>query len=98
MAGGRKTPISRVYCKYLTAIIVCFIVLIQFSSIVLAGRTTPMQAQRAVEGWLMLDPKPLGSGLGHEVEQVITYTDEYDEPIYYVVYLIPSGFVIPICP
>jgi hypothetical protein len=53
VTSGQKTLNFYVYCKYI-AIIVFFI----FPSILLAGQTTPMQAQMAVEGWLSLDPKP----------------------------------------
>ncbi len=56
--------------------------------------TTAQEAEMAVKGWLKIDPQPLGAALGQEVARVETFADEYGEPIYYIVYLEPSGFVI----
>lgn len=52
------------------------------------------QAEKVVKGWLQVDAKPLGTDIGHQVISVETFTDIYEQPIYYVVYLQPSGFVI----
>jgi hypothetical protein len=59
-----------------------------------AGPTTAQQAQKAVAGWLRADPQPLGSALGQQVSRVETFTDQAGDPLYYIVYLEPSGFVI----
>jgi hypothetical protein len=52
------------------------------------------QAEKAVRGWLKLDPKPLGTPLGNQIGQVDAFGDDNGEAIYYVVYLQPAGFVI----
>ncbi|MHC4478431.1 MAG: C10 family peptidase [Planctomycetota bacterium] len=59
-----------------------------------AGPTTAQQAQKAVTGWLRADPQPLGAALGQQVSRVEAFTDEAGDPLYYIVYLEPSGFVI----
>ena len=52
------------------------------------------QAAKVVRGWLRADAQPLGMGLGRKIMKVETFSDDKGRPIYYVVYLQPSGFVI----
>jgi len=75
-------------------ILMAVMILLQLCSSLWAMTTTAYEAEMAVKGWLKLDPKPLGAALGQDVIRVETFTNEYDEPIYYIVYLEPSGFVI----
>jgi hypothetical protein len=75
-------------------ILTAFIILLQLCSSLWAITTTAHEAEMVVKGWLKLDPKPLGAALGEEVIRVETFTDEHGEPVYYIVYLDPSGCVI----
>lgn len=75
---------------FLTAVMI----LLQLCSSLWALTTTASEAEMVVKGWLKIDPQPLGAALGQEVARVETFANEYDEPIYYIVYLEPSGFVI----
>lgn len=59
-----------------------------------ASPTTDNEAEKVVTGWLKTSAMPLGATLGLQVLRVETFNNEYDEPIYYIVYLQPSGFVI----
>jgi len=59
-----------------------------------ARLTTSQQAEKVVTGWLKADARPLGISIGRLVIKVETFTDDQGEPIYYIVYLYPSGFVI----
>jgi hypothetical protein len=59
-----------------------------------AGVTTPQQAQQVVEGWIQSDPQPLETTLGQKVGDVQQFSDAAGQPLYYVVYLNPSGFVV----
>jgi hypothetical protein len=59
-----------------------------------AAPVTSKQAAAAVTGWLSMDPAPLGETLGGSVLRVDTFNDPADNPVYYAVYLEPSGFVI----
>jgi len=59
-----------------------------------AEPTTAYQAEKVVTGWLRADPQPLETALGQQVERVETFTNDSGMPIYYIVYLQPSGFVI----
>jgi parallel beta-helix repeat protein len=52
------------------------------------------RAEAVVKSWLKADPRPMGTILGREILRVETFTNESGEPVYYVVYLSPSGFVI----
>lgn len=60
----------------------------------IAAPTTAEQAQTAVIKWLEADPTPVGAQLGLLVAQATTYPDENGDPVYYVVSLNPTGFVI----
>jgi len=75
---------------FLTAVIL----LLQLCSSLWALTTTAYEAEMAVKGWLKIDPQPLGAALGRDVIRVKTFADEYGEPVYHIVYLEPSGFVI----
>jgi len=59
-----------------------------------ADPTTAFQAEKVVHGWLKVDRRPLDTVLDGQISHVETFTDNEGEPIYYVVYLKPSGFVI----
>ena len=59
-----------------------------------AASTTVTQAENVVRGWLKTDVQPLGVYLGQHVTNIDTFSDANEQPIYYVVYLQPSGFVI----
>ena len=64
------------------------------TGILWAKPTTSLQAQKAVRGWLKASAQPLGAALGQQVTKIETYTDDGGNPLYYIVYLQPSGFVI----
>ena len=61
---------------------------------VCARSITAHQAEKAVSGWLGTDVRPLQTILGRQSRKVQSFADEAGEPVYYVVYLEPSGFVI----
>jgi hypothetical protein len=52
------------------------------------------EAKKAVKGWLKSDPRPFKTLTGLHAGKVDIYTDAGNEPIYYIVNLQPSGFVI----
>jgi hypothetical protein len=52
------------------------------------------KAASAVNGWLRFDHKPLGEPLGARVKNVETFRDKVGAPLYHVVNLEPSGFVV----
>ena len=56
--------------------------------------TTAAQAKDAVIGWLKTDRSPLQTSLGQQVKRAETFSDAAGTPLYYVVYLVPEGFVI----
>jgi hypothetical protein len=59
-----------------------------------ARPVTAEQAEKAVTGWLKADSQPLGTVLAQQTKSVQAFTNEQNEPLYYIVYLQPSGFVI----
>jgi len=72
-----------------------FVALAQFGcSRAWAQLTTAREAELVVTGWLSADPQPLGTKLGRRVANVAAFADDNGEPLYYVVYLLPSGFVV----
>ena len=60
----------------------------------MAAPVAPEAASAAVRGWLKADPHPLGKAMGSAVQRVETFRDKAGDPLYYAVYLAPSGFVI----
>lgn len=61
------------------------------------GHANPVSARdvvTAVRTWLAMDNHPLGANLSGGVKRVETYNDGQGNPLYYVVYLAPSGYVI----
>jgi hypothetical protein len=60
----------------------------------LAAPVGPGQAHKMVKAWLAKDARPMSSRLGRQVKSIETFTDANGQPVYYVVYLRPSGFVI----
>jgi hypothetical protein len=60
----------------------------------MAVPVTSKQAVAAVTGWLSLDRAPLGETLGTSVQRVETFNDQAGNPLYYIAYMAPSGFVI----
>jgi len=80
--------------KRKNTILAAVLVLSQLCSSLWALPTAAYEAEMAVAGWLKVDTQPLDTALGQEVMRVETFTDDYGEPVYYIVYLEPSGFVI----
>ena len=60
----------------------------------LAAPKSADEAKRLVVAWLKRDQNPLGTSLGQRMKEVQTFKDDRGEPLYHVVYLEPSGFVI----
>jgi hypothetical protein len=75
-------------------ILASVLVLLQFCSSLWAWSTTSYEAEKVVTGWLKADDQPLGTSLGRRVANVETFTNDKGQPVYYIVYLHPSGFVI----
>ena len=59
-----------------------------------AAPTSLYQAEKVVQGWLNANMRPLGVGMGQKIIEVETFSNADGKPVYYVVYLQPSGFVI----
>ena len=78
--------------RSIIAIIILFVLLLGGN--LLAAPTTADDAEMLVKGWLKADPKPLDTNLGNQVKKVETFTNDSGEPVYYIVYLEPNGFVI----
>ena len=76
-----------------TALVFILVVLLLCGG--LWGRpTTADEAGMVVAGWLKVNARPLGTELGREVISVETFTDDDNQPAYYVAYIEPSGFVV----
>lgn len=54
----------------------------------------PEGARDVVRGWLKHGAHPLGTALGKDIEQVLSYPDDFGQAAWYVVGLRPAGFVI----
>jgi hypothetical protein len=61
---------------------------------VFGAQVDDQTAASTVKGWLQLDQTPFGEPLGGQIKNVETFKDASGVPMYHVVYLKPSGFVI----
>ena len=68
--------------------------LLLLGSVLWARPTTEYEAEMVVSGWLKASPEPLGAVLGRQIRDIETYSHDSDRPVYYVVNLEPSGYVI----
>ena len=76
-----------------TALVFILVVLLLCGG--LLGRpTTADEAGMVVAGWLKVNARPLGMELGRSVLNVETFTDDNNQPAYYIVYLEVGGFVV----
>ncbi|MDO8304018.1 MAG: C10 family peptidase, partial [Sedimentisphaerales bacterium] len=73
-------------------IILAFIVC--SSAVVVAKPAESFQVQKAVQGWLRSGDNAFGITLGRHSADITVYIDANKEPLYYIVHLRPSGFVI----
>jgi hypothetical protein len=80
--------------KCVSISVTTILIMLQLCSSLWALPTTAYDAEMVVKGWLKVDPKPLGSDIGRNIMSVEIITDDLDKPVYYVVSLQPSGFVI----
>ncbi len=85
----------RIYIEFPAwRICACFTLLFLFSTNIFAGPAGKQQAEKVVRGWLKKDTKPLGALPGRQIKNTDIFYNEDSEPMYYVIYLQPSGFVI----
>ena len=80
--------------KCQSVILVVILPLLLLSSDLWARPTTAYEAELVVTGWLDGGFEPFGMTLGRVVSDVESFTDADGRPIYYIVHLKPSGFVI----
>ena len=71
-----------------------FLAVMLFSCNLWASPTTVREAKMAVTGWLKDNPLPFNTTPERQVSKIETFTDGSGEPVYHIVYLDPSGFVI----
>jgi hypothetical protein len=80
-------PASAMIMSFLTILLLC-------QSYVLAKPASVVDAERAVKGWLKRNSEPMGVKFGKKLKRTEAYSDANGQPIYYAVYIEPSGFVI----
>jgi len=80
--------------NFARVILAVLVLLFGFSNALHAKPANRDQAKKSVKGWLKADPKPLATLLPSQIKEVVSFPDEQEEPLYYVVYLQPEGFVI----
>jgi len=80
--------------KRTTILLAVVLIFLHLCGSLWARPTTSDEAQMVVAGWLKTNAQPLGTALGREIIKIETFIDDNDQPVYYVVYLQPNGFVI----
>ena len=81
--------LSKSFCL-VTAVILLF----SINKNLTAKTITLNKLQNTIQGWLKLQDKPLNTKLGGKVAHVDVFDGSNGQPLYYVVYLQPSGFII----
>ncbi len=59
-----------------------------------ASTVVASDATKAAQGWLQSDRGPLGRALSKKIKQTVTINDAASNPLYHVVQLEPSGYVV----
>jgi hypothetical protein len=59
-----------------------------------AAPATAEQARQVAQAWLSIQPRPLDAPLGDKIARVETFADALGQPVYYIAYLDPKGFLI----
>jgi len=80
--------------KLRTIIFTEVLLALQFSSCLWARPITSDEAEMVVTGWLKTDSQPMGMIFNEQVNRIDTFMNDNSKPIYYIVYLEPTGFVI----
>ncbi len=80
--------------KRTTIVLAVVFIFLQLCGSLWARPRAADEAEKVVTGWLKTNTRPLGTTLGREVISVETFIDDNDQPVYYIVYLQPNGFVI----
>ena len=95
--GGESVPcrllLTITRCAGPVVAVLATLVFALFSAVE-GATTTREDAALAMRGWQKVSPRPLGKALGTVVRDVRTYNDKRGEPLYHVVSLLPSGFVV----
>ncbi len=77
-----------------TVLLIVVVTLFSTAAQLNATPTTATQAENVVKGWLKLNSQPLETAIGQQISNIETFTDTNNQPIYYIVNLLPDGFVI----
>ena len=73
---------------------VVFLLFLSFA-VLYARPVTPDEVRTVVSNWLSYNPHPLSeSFMGTDIDKITTYKDDEEKPLYYIVDLQPSGYVI----
>ncbi len=80
--------------KRATVVFTAVLIVLQLCGSLWARPRGADEAEKVVTGWLKAEAQPLGTTLGRRVVKVETFTGDNGEPIYYIVNLQPTGFVV----
>lgn len=97
LRAGINTDIGyflRIKMRYKSIVFIAFSAVLLLSSGLSARSTTEYEAEMVVSGWLKSSPLPLGAALSRQIRNVETFAGWDDGTAYYVVNLVPSGYVI----
>ena len=79
---------------YSTLAAIAVLVVFSHPHELLARPTSEHEAEMLVAGWLRVSPKPLHTNMSHQIDSIDTFSDDEGGPVYFVVNLAPSGFVV----
>ncbi|KPK77111.1 MAG: hypothetical protein AMJ79_04320 [Phycisphaerae bacterium SM23_30] len=94
MKGSDQNRPCRFPYKIFILSILLFFVWRPGGNVLGARQVNVSQVRKLIEGWLEEDGRPLGAELGRQIRNIESYTDNQGDPLYYIVNLHPTGFVI----
>ena len=94
MIGGAQKSSVQHCIKTILILVLAFMGMPGFTDNLQATEVTIMQVRQMVQGWLTEDSQPMGANLGRQVGEIDSYYNAEEELLYFVVNLIPNGYMI----
>ncbi|MBN1256285.1 MAG: Spi family protease inhibitor, partial [Planctomycetes bacterium] len=91
---GRINKMGDYMCKGARCLVAALAIVVLVTASVNAAPKSGADAIKLVKGWLRLNNRPMNEAMGHQVAKVRTFKNDAGEAAYYVVELLPEGFVL----
>ena len=90
----RRFVMQRISARIVKISVAYIAIFVLGTVMALAAPTSPEQARTVVENWLQIDATPLNTHIGVQISDIEVFSDNSENPLYYIVYLEPEGYII----